>query len=915
MNPLRSIIQNYGADPVSAFVFPSEIAASLWMEEALSFLDAGTIDARRFIAWDRFKEDAAAASLPGKQAVSGPIRRLYALNLVRRNADAPTPFFTTIIPSDYAESGEVFSSWIASILPSLACWERRIGARSLQSDAMDSEAADLAFLKKDYEDFLDSLSLFEPSWQEPAFSGKHWHYHILYPEVIEDWHEYERVIIANPAITVHHINDHSSSPTNEAIPNEVFQTVREEMATVALRIEALLRTGVTSDRIAVSVPDIEEERAYLMRELTLRGIPADLRSGEPLGSLPAGRLFTLIQGCVNSNFAFADLKALLLDRLIPWKDRRMAEALIAFGIENHCVSSWKENGKPVDIWSEAFAHPARNLLPHPDLPIWFRELRNSLQGLLRSADFSTLRKKYFAFRERFLDMEQLEEEDDAVFARCVEELKGLIQLTDRYPCLMPHNPWSFFISTLASARYVPQRSSGGVSVFPWRVAAGTPFDYHFVLDASQDRATVLYRELGFLAQDTRARCGLRDSDASLDFFTLYHLCGARFSVSRQAIAGYSTPHGHLMEKKPEAPSLSDPLAAEKAFCFGQGPLPDRLYHSQVSGRNAFMERRVSSRFSYLSSPFGQSVPALTSRITLKHIQDGLVKISQSDLASFAPCNARWFLKHLLGLKQQERDATLPNERNLGLLYHQVLCAVYTRIKKEDTQFNPEHLPEYLEWARAEARGATSQHADFKGPLAEPLIGILANNVVEGVSKIIQKDAEELPFYEPWALEQKYTVATDTLLFQGLVDRISRNSAEETFVIIDYKTKKKHGVAAYTPTRDSDGRPRMDDYQIPMYLFLAEQNLLKQQIDDAWFADITEGKFHRIVSAQGTGRAKPIERRNFTPAMEALAQMSALFNQAVREANFTKPQDLSREDCATCDFTEVCRRIYTVGGCE
>jgi hypothetical protein len=81
------------------------------------------------------------------------------------------------------------------------------------------------------------------------------------------------------------------------------------------------------------------------------------------------------------------------------------------------------------------------------------------------------------------------------------------------------------------------------------VAAASPFSTHFVLNASQSAATVLYQPLKFLRHDKRKALGIEDKDASGFFFLLAGTgedvnfkCHTRISVSSQTFSGWAIPH-------------------------------------------------------------------------------------------------------------------------------------------------------------------------------------------------------------------------------------------------------------------------------------------------------------------------------------------------------------------------------------
>jgi hypothetical protein len=274
--------------------------------------------------------------------------------------------------------------------------------------------------------------------------------------------------------------------------------------------------------MAVSVPELEEMEPCLLKEFTLRHIPVTRRAGRNLGETGAGRLFTLANECKASRFSFNSLKALILNDHIPWRDKKINKELIRFGINYNCVSGYVQNGEIKDIWEEAFKESRGRV----ELKMYYGELKKKILALAGSKSFKDIRKYYFVFRggetSGLLDMETISEEDDAVLSRCIEELNALVELEEKFddPDLMPASPFSFFLSCLTEKEYVKANQKPGVNIFKWRVAAASPYSCHFVLNASQSAAAVLYQPMRFLRQDKRKRLGLEDTDATGAFFLL-----------------------------------------------------------------------------------------------------------------------------------------------------------------------------------------------------------------------------------------------------------------------------------------------------------------------------------------------------------------------------------------------------------
>lgn len=944
-NPVERLILKHGRETNTVFVFPSDIAASLWREEALNVLKVGTIEARRFIAWDRFKAEAIRSSVGTRQPVTSPVRGLYARALARRNAQAEPPLFRSLIPETYAAEGSSFAPWLGRLLPQLALWEeKRVKARDMPLFPVpeDKEDSDLEFLKADYKAFLDRHGLYEPSWERPPLKKTGFNYIILFIEAIEDWSEFAPALGKADFVKTVSCLDLAAS-IGGALKADLYDTTREEFKACALAIESLISRGAPADRIAISVPDLDTVAPYLTRELELRGIPYEYRSGQSLGGRSAGRLFRLFDSCVGEDFSFASVKALMLDRLVPWANPELAERLIAFGIANRCVTSWTDSGRPMDPWEEAFRSPARFTEPDEGLRAWYRELRRTLVSLTKAESFSEIRNRWFAFRNRFFDMTLLDAADDAVLARCVEELTNLAALETEYAELLSGGTWQFFLETLDSTMYVSQRASAGVNLFPWRVAAGTPFPWHFALDASQDRATVLYRQLTFLREDKREALRSQEIDATSSFLAMYAACPRRsttpglegcmrFSVAERSFKGYSTPQNGLVvravnactqpaqfQSPAESQPPSDPFRDELAFAAGSGE-PDRLYPLQIEGEAAFYARARKNgerQFSYLRQAYEFETPGLAEKVEQRQYDDGTVRVSQTDLSVHSVCPARWFLGKILEIEPSENDAELMNDRRLGIVYHEVFQRVYERIRETDGAFRSSRLETYRQWAAECAETAAADSDEFKGPLAAPVLATLTARIAGGVSAILEQDSLHLDGYIPQFLEDNIAFTRDGIRFYGVIDRISKRAADGKLVLIDYKTGGIPSLSSYKT--DVPARPGMiTDFQMPMYIFLAENSdespYKGEKIACAWFGSVKEEKFSTIVDDRETtvasSRRASFTREEFEPAMAAFADSAAAFADSVRRLDFRRPEDLSRKECAACDYVRICRWNYT-----
>ncbi|MDR3335911.1 MAG: PD-(D/E)XK nuclease family protein [Treponema sp.] len=1001
MNTILTIISREIRNQKARFVFPSDIASSVWARKICGLTGVRSVALNRFLAWDRFKEEIVRAEIQNKEPVSAVLRRLFAEKLIRRNAEAvkkmPSPApgageggavsrtigstpglleepalpFRRIIPTAYAGEGSVFTSQIAGILSSLKLLRvKQEAAQKAAGYVKDEEDLDYAVLEAEYSAFLERNGLFEPSWEKPPLRDREHDYYIFYPEAMEDFIEYEKILTLEPNI---HLISLNAEAGDQAEPQVLYRysSFRQEIHAVVLEILKAHEEGVPYEEMAINAPGLEDLEPYLLRELSLFNIPVRRRSGRPLAEYGTGKLFSLISACKANDFSFSSLKSLLLNDWIPWRDPKQNKDLIDFGIKNNCVSSYQENGVLKDVWLEAFKGADRE----KRLRGYYEGLKADIEAMTGAKKFIDIRNHYFAFRGNpwekpfdgekkdagssndggaarpvrsaddttvtlpgFLSRNSCSDEGDAVLARCVEELSALIQLEEQYPDLAPEKPFMFFLSALKEKQYVTQQHSAGVNIFPYRVAAASPYTCHFVLNAAQNAATVLYQSLKFLRQDKRKKLGLTqgDTDASRAFFRLYRLGPwknfsprLRISASDQTISGNAIPHSFFAGENFSAveyggktvPALLQPpdaYAREKAFwaAADSSVFPEKLFPVQKAGFLRW-QKSVSGqdrkRQSLLAETFPQNS---TSAVLLRECisREQLVtpiepegrngekryfKVSATgDLNVFFNCPAFWLYSKIFALSEEPLEAQLMDDTSLGILYHQILKDLFARIRKQDKVFKPERLETYRKWIQEITEEDARTHPAFQGPLAIPLVTAQAKAIAGVLAKILNTETCYFSGYTVTELESKFNFYRDDIFFKGIIDRISV-SPDDSPVIIDYKTNK-------TPTKDQSAETAdspLEDFQMPMYIKLYEENT-GVRVEEAVFFSIYQNNAVYII-----GGKKGFTRDEYQETLDAFDGYVNRFKNSVEALDFSPPQ-IDINACTGCVFRTVCRTTYT-----
>ncbi|MDR1747727.1 MAG: PD-(D/E)XK nuclease family protein [Spirochaetaceae bacterium] len=1037
MNAISQIIREKIREQHVRFVFPSETASSLWAAKAPDITGERSVALNRFLAWDRFKESAAGTAAAGKTPVQEVIRRLFAEKLAAVNARAaelctaaethggsplrtgegqssaelhttaelcatvePVPEgfpLRAVIPGEFAAEGTLFAGWLAGILPSLALLANlrtgKTGAAFPDAEVLpDGEERDYLAIEREYSAFLEKHGLFEPSWQQRSADTAEFEYYIFYPEAMEDFTEYESLLRSNPSIHLIYREEQDEKPLLYR-----YGSAREELRGTALAIRELNeQQGIPYTDMAVSVPGLDALEPYLLREFSLYNIPVRYRSGKPLGNYAAGRLFSLISDCVNSGFSFTAVKALVLNEHLPWRHPDLNEGLIRFGIDNNCVSGYREHTtaglKTVDVWEEAF----RTIRSDERLASYYRKLKRELTSLVSSRSFAEIRNRYFAFRgqssegssgaERssapgFLAMELLSQEEqsssesDAVLGRCIEELSALIRLEKEYPELVPESPFSFYLSVLREKQYVPQRHETGVSIFPYRVAAATPFACHFVINAAQNTATVLYQPLKFLRQDKRAALGITDTDASEAFFRLYRMetgCSRnsaaaqssvpllRISCADNTFSGWAIPHsffaGQAEQVRAEhvrAEQALSPTAFPSPDAFSQerewwaagqisaqalspeaagSAFPPKLYPVQKNGFvrwQSLLELVPARRFNLLKEAFAPAMtvsPLLRERIAERQRagashragtpEEGLLRVSATDLNNFFFCSAFWFYRKILEVADFSLEAKLLDDASMGNLYHEILRKLFTRIRENHGIFAAAQIETYCAWAQECTEEAAREYPAFQGPLAEPLISSQSQAISRRLCSLLRTEAAAFDGYRVGPLEESFGFRQGGLWLNGKLDRVSF-SPDDGAVIIDYKTGAPPAKSGCIASADAAGSGELSDFQIPMYIRLYEERTAEKTAElrtaaAALFMSINQNKLSVVVGEAG-GR-KGISREEYEHTLTVFDEYTEDFGKKVEALDFSPPSIRFR-NCAACSYRNICRTVFSLNTTE
>lgn len=899
----QTLVQNISR-PENVFVFPTQIACDLWADWTIQNSAARAVAMERFIPWDDFKATAIRSEHQDKNSIPGEMRKIFAIQLIQENAKSP--FLNSIIPQDYAKTAGAFANWIATMLSSLAIWKKYFDKNSA-SNPIDDEDKDILEIYKRYQQFLDKYSLFDPAWEKPPFKADNKHYFVFFPEILTDYEEYRAILQeCKDFITIVSFEGDDGQPVADA---DFFTDSRTEIKNLAIKIrEAHDKNKIEWDKIAVNVPDMESYGPYIDRELELYSIPHVVRSARPLSQTAGGSLFNLISECVNENFSFSSLKNLLLTIELPWADSELNDRLISFGQNNNCLCNFELNGSPLDIWEKTFD----SILCDKSIISFYRNLKHALLKITGSKSFEEIRDNYFSFREKFFDMDKCSDFTDKIISRCIIELGGLIDLEKVFSeCSIP-DPYNFFVSLLDEKVYLEQANERGVQILPYKTGSSSPFDCHFIVDASQASTSIIYKSLSFLREDKRLKIlgGLAHEDPNVTrtFLRLYKmnsLAGtAYFSCAAKTFTGYSQTASDLTEndftKNPPDFLNKNSFSQEKDWYLEKGKFPESIYSIQQAGAQKWL--LANEHYEVDTSIAFDAVDKI---IKTNRMRDGEnCSVSYSAMQAFFECPYKYCLNRILHIKELNQETDLMDRYSKGNLNHKVL-ELYFNYYKENHYLLPtadEILSKHNSIVIYDCLDKAIND-DENSPMAKFLLNTTRVDLLQDITEAIQGICERFFDHYVYAVEENFTFKIPSLnaMCEGKVDLLLQDPTDGELILIDHKTSKAPAKAELYYSQLPEGE--ILNFQMPMYYFLLENTPDLPPLKQTLFYKIKERKFTEFKSD------------NIKLELEYLQEKIKVFVQAVSDGNILKQRAPKTADCYTCEYKALCRHTFNVGKSE
>ncbi|MDR0451262.1 MAG: PD-(D/E)XK nuclease family protein, partial [Treponema sp.] len=538
-------------------------------------------------------------------------------------------------------------------------------------------------------------------------------------------------------------------------------------------------------------------------------------------------------------------------------------------------------------------------------------------------------------------------------SRCVSELLRLGEIEESFPGISAPDPYRFFAEHLDETKYLPQEDSSGVSVLPYRTAAPAPFDCHIVLGASQENLSEVFPRLAFLPRLKKEKLGLTDIDASKAFIDLHKLNSEKpavFFCSRESFSGFAIPHAGLelggkarmrygdSESGAFAPDLFE---LERQFLSRpesrEGSPAGVLHEVQAEGFRAFMERRRATGGGARPSGMEGRIFAdlAWKRYRGEGDSEGMFRVSATAMEPFFRCAAEWFYARVLRLESVRMETSLMAENITGSLYHALLNRFFNTLMEKgglllppDGEALPEPYRKILASAAAEVFESLPRLPGESRPLSALTVRFLRAGKEAAVKQTELFLAALLRYFGGFAVagsEISYTLKEGKRCLTGKVDLLLSDEREGEAggaAIVDFKLN-------YLPRRSDctgKGERGLQDFQLPMYLSLAEANGCPP-VERALFFKILRAEPLVVLgsirdSLDGTekpGRGVILRKPGGSreegedPFAAILAEFREKAGQYAEEAgtgNFSV-FSTGEKQCAKCAYHRICRTLYTV----
>lgn len=891
---MKDLVELLKQNNNAVFVFPSEIAVSFWRKRYLDISGKKAVRNDKFISWDSFKENFSPHNKT-KKPVNNVIRRLFANYIIEKNA--MDCIFKIILPPEFSNAATGFTDSISRMLPELKRLVDLIDQKNY-GDYFPSE--DYKILYKNYSDFLNKNSLFEPSWEITEMETIEKTHFIIAPNLLEDFNQYS--VFLNKA------GCKFFYPQTALEKNviKVFENSLIEVDSVLNDIAMLIKNGTPPYKVLITSPD-DETIKLLLSKAKLRGLPVINRSGKPISEYPAGRLPLLLLECQNSNFSLNSMKNLLLFQAFNWKEASKIKQLIRFGIEHRCLKNTGTK-KNEDEWEKRLS-----LAKEFSLLKFYKTLKNRIINFCQAKTFKKIALEFQIFVSTFLDtnLENWDAECEQVFQRSREVLSSLCELEKNIKEITIKSPLNIWIKLLNEKIYVQKQEQGGVDLYKYRVSAIMHPEYHFICGISHQKSMVYTKPFSFLTDQQRLLLSENELNMTEDFLGIYGISGQKinFSCAIETFSGTSLIPAVFVKNTKIIQGISEneePVLLENSWWkkATNGEYSNNLELSQIQ-KEGFV---YSEKTFFKNKSFDASTNIITEKSIKKKVlnklykEQGFIKISSTALSKWLECPFAFFLERVLSIHEIDYKLKVEDPMEEGNIYHKILHHFFDEIKRQARAFNASHyLEEYTKIINHKANEVFKEWESTKNYFFGPSWEAFKKRSLNYLLKFPEAEALFFEGLLPQILETplELIIEQHKIIINGFADRISVN--ENAAVVVDYKRKWNKKGRKYFVNYDENGSllsPKIG-HQIPIYILLAREQGL--EITGASYYSIMEQKHHPVFGYGGM-----LNNEDITALCKKTIDDVVTMGQNIRKLDFTCPGR-----CDGCAFRAICRKRFNV----
>ena len=567
-----------------------------------------------------------------------------------------------------------------------------------------------------------------------------------------------------------------------------------------------------------------------------------------------------------------------------------------------------------------------------------RALQTDITAIASARSASDLRSRLNGFLSRAIDRDGWHPDDQAIVERSLEELRSIADTESRLGVTVP-DPYRLWLSRLREQRYAPRRPPSGIAVLDYRVGAGLCPDYHFIVNAHHAATSVRIPRFPFLGDVDRDALGPdgEDRDLSREFAAAYAASGASvaFSFSSVGHDGPNLPPGlfvadRLIDDAPAPPH--SPYRAEERAPGGAargadttGPIGTVL-PLQADGVREYAATTGPAGLNAMTDPIDDA--ALVALLAARQADSAdatTLRVSASDLASFAGCPFSYLLERPLGVRELELRIDPDSARDIGSFYHRLLERFFEELHDEGARFDPSRTDDYVErLERIAAEPATRPSGMVPGFVYDAM----ARRASRVASALLTIDSALIPGHAPEYVESwrsSHDAALDVKLI-GRFDRITR-SPDGSLTLVDYKKRTvPTGTSQSGGSKDPVGildRPLPDrleaaaaitSMQIPFYVRLIEAS--GEHVGAAYYYSLEDGSALPVYAeavADAAGDDAPASIKRTVMTRERMDEVIGLMNDALAQmvSRVRSGDYRCGQSCDGCRYRAVCRTGFVV----